>query len=1746
MGYKVLYDNQLLFDPYTDDRITDTKLSSKLNAASYFDFTIAPTHSLYSKLKERAGEVRIYFNNLILFKGEITKIDEDFEGNYSVSCTGVLDYLTATRVRPYSTVEGEQPLKAPSSFDGYFQWLIDQHNSNCLDSRKHFSVGVNQGNMLDKNNYVYRSSEQRPTTASEIEDKILNSNGGYLFVRYQDDLNILDLYADVHDVNTQIIDYGVNMLDFTKTTTTEGQYTAVVATGYTPNSPEGQTDAKMKPITLEGCTDGGTPYSSTIVKMGDRVYDVEAVKRYGYHEYYASNTDITTYDGLLYYACKTLNTLLSPALTISVKAVDLALIMGEKYKHLLLGQAVRIRSKPRKVDEYLMVNSIDLDLMNPDNTTFDLGASYDTLTGQQSAYLKSLNASINASLDTVSALGDNVKNSAKLAQEAKDTANTANTNATYAMNKAEAANTNASSAVKKAESATTKANEAATKAEAATTKANEATTKAEDATAKANEATAKADLVDKKAEEAKSAADGAKQAADEANTAAGNAQTSADNANKAATEAKNSADEANTAAGNAQSTANSALSSAAQANKDVGNVKTQITEINKEITSVKQDASTLRDDLTGQITTVKETMEADYAKKSELSDTETNLRTEISKSAAGIRTEVSQTYSTKKELETTTNAAATAQSTADAAKKAAESNASDLANAVSKFNGDISGLKDQIDGAIQTWFYDGIPNALTEPEIHWTTDTDRKTHLGDLYYDNQTGFCYRYMNQNGVYSWKRILDTDITKALSDAAKAQTTANAKKRIFITTPTPPYDIGDLWVQGSTGDILSCQTPKIASQTYAESDWVKASKYTDDTAVTKLSNTVEKTYATKSTVNQLSDRIEQTVSSVEEVRTDASAAKTTADKAQKAADAASAAAKTAHDTATAAQTKATAAAGAAATAQTAADEAKKNATSAASAASTAQTKANAAQKAADAAKANASAAQTAADAANADLVTAKKNLETLQGRADATDTEIAAAKTAVSKAQTAADAANSAASKANTAAATAQSTANTAKANAATAQSKANEAATAASTAQSTADTAKQNAATAQSKANAAASAASTAQSTADTAKANAKKAQDDVNALKNRVTQAETKITQNSEEIALRATKTEVTNAIDNIDVGGRNLILKSAKSFNYTGFNNAGTSVYYTEWYSSQAYLSGLRGQRWTTDPSKEDNGPWFNYYDIFGVTLKVGEIYTLSAWMSVDKNAGEGLHNLAESQQLIASDLVLTTGWRRIWVTFKALQANSNVCFYCTNKDFGYVYLLGLKLEKGNKPTDWSPAPEDLQTDATTKANNALSESKKYTDAQLKITSDSITSSVSKAYATKSELSATNANVTHAQNTANTAQSTANTAKQNAATAQSTADAAKANAATAQSTANTAKANAATAQSTADTAKQNASTAQTKANEAASSASKANAAATNAQNTANTANSTANTVKNDLANLSIGGRNYLSLSKLVRASYWNVDYQNGWLTGKDDSDERGWGYANSDWKDVELKAGSYILSVEVKIATDWPAAAWTMYTSSGNVIIHEAVKGLNTTGIHRYGFTLSSDTVAGLLVKIGNASGKVPGVCRFWLQSGNKPTDWSPAPEDYSTTTEMQSSINQTAESIKSSVAATYVNNETLSSYATKSQLEQTSTSLTSRIQTTETTVAGMSTTVKNVDDYMTFARESGHPTLTIGSSSSSFRTKLTNTSEKFMQGDQTIMELDGVTSTVKASRVQMGHYQWRDTGTSMQLVYIP
>lgn len=193
---------------------------------------------------------------------------------------------------------------------------------------------------------------------------------------------------------------------------------------------------------------------------------------------------------------------------------------------------------------------------------------------------------------------------------------------------------------------------------------------------------------------------------------------------------------------------------------------------------------------------------------------------------------------------------ANVQAIAEAAQAAANQNAVDMAGIVTSFNNDISNLQTQIDGSITTWFYEVAPTNSNEPAVNWSTTELKNNHLGDLYYDTITGYCYRYQVQNNTYSWQRITDTDVTKALADARTAQDTADQKRRIFYTQPMPPYDTGDLWAQGSTGDILRCQTAKANGQSYSASDWIAASKYTDDTtanSAVQKANTAQQAAAT-----------------------------------------------------------------------------------------------------------------------------------------------------------------------------------------------------------------------------------------------------------------------------------------------------------------------------------------------------------------------------------------------------------------------------------------------------------------------------------------------------------------------------------------------------------------------------------------------------------------------------------------------------------------------------------------------------------------------------------------------------------------------------------------------------------------------------------------------------------------------------------------------------------------------------------
>lgn len=139
---------------------------------------------------------------------------------------------------------------------------------------------------------------------------------------------------------------------------------------------------------------------------------------------------------------------------------------------------------------------------------------------------------------------------------------------------------------------------------------------------------------------------------------------------------------------------------------------------------------------------------------------------------------------------------------------------------------DIGNIKDQIDGKIETFRQE------TDPSKDWTTAEDKKKHIGDLWYNTATNETFMY---NGA-GWSPVAGT-----VPDEVWGK--IDSKCQIFTAQPKPPYNKGDLWFVGSSGDILTCTTARKDGESYVETDWTKQNKYTDDTTANTIKNGILK---------------------------------------------------------------------------------------------------------------------------------------------------------------------------------------------------------------------------------------------------------------------------------------------------------------------------------------------------------------------------------------------------------------------------------------------------------------------------------------------------------------------------------------------------------------------------------------------------------------------------------------------------------------------------------------------------------------------------------------------------------------------------------------------------------------------------------------------------------------------------------------------------------------------------------------
>lgn len=660
---------------------------------------------------------------------------------------------------------------------------------------------------------------------------------------------------------------------------------------------------------------------------------------------------------------------------------------------------------------------------------------------------------------------------------------------------------------------------------------------------------------------------------------------------------------------------------------------------------------------------------------------------------------------------------------------------------VNQLSKDLEAVKNQIDGAIETWFYEPVPTLSNEPAVNWTTSEDKNVHLGDLYYDGN-GKAYRFQMSGTSYVWQVITDSDITKALADAKKAQDTADGKRRVFVTTPSNAsvYDIGDLWVNATYGsyknDLLRCKTSKQANAQFSIEHWELATRYTDDTKANQAQAAADAAKQAADSAQQTANNAVQSAATANALLSDiANDNKLTAQEKQetkkewdiivseKPKNDASAdkygVSKTAYGTSyntlstyitplLSSLSKTSDISGATFRSKFKAyydartDLLNAISAKAKSLADTAQQTANAAQEKANQAIKDAANAKSAADNAQSDADEAKSRLDSWASDGSVSPTEKQSLKEEISRIDADKTQIANGYAKYNLGTPTSYNNAHiTYRAVLVTLTASSPETIAIPSdfaTKQTTYYTQRTTALTAISNA----------------ARDYAQGIANDLSSYKKTVS-SQFEQTNNSITAAVTSSKEYTNNAVNNIQIGGRNYIKNSRTLDGYSVLNSTITKEISEDKNVSSGVVVAFKV---TKLPSTKPRGVYISCYKKFNQGDKLASRFFIKASRNI-------LFNSLGHEKGYKSNVQVTTEWQEVSNIFTCnSNQNSAFIFYSNNLEVNDVfYIHSLKLEEGTKITDWSPAPED--------AENALTEYKKEVTAQFSVLEGEISSKVS-------------------------------------------------------------------------------------------------------------------------------------------------------------------------------------------------------------------------------------------------------------------------------------------------------------------------------------------------------------------------------------------------------------------------------
>lgn len=390
--YRVYCNNSPLYDLRDEDLVLISPIVKiGENTAGSFEFSILPKHPHYEEVNELTSVITAYDGDEEIFCGRVVEITKDLYNRKKVICEGELAYFNDSIQRP-ARYQG-------LTVRGYLETLVNIHNQQVKNQGidKTFKVGA--VTVQDKNDYIYKYTNWE-STLEVIKTDLLKTYGGYLRIRKENGVRYLDYLTDYPNTNTQVIEFGSNLLDFTHDMVASDIVTAVIPLG-----------ARLEDVTeVEGLdayltikdVNGGVDY----------VYSQEAVKSYGWIFKTVKWDDVHVADNLLKKGKEYLTDIQFAQITLTVSAVDLHMLHVDMERIKVLDE-IRVTSSPNGLDRFFPVSEMTIYLDKPSNNKLTLGTSYSK---------NSLSTKTESNMTSIKDKIDSLPNKSEILEEARENA----------------------------------------------------------------------------------------------------------------------------------------------------------------------------------------------------------------------------------------------------------------------------------------------------------------------------------------------------------------------------------------------------------------------------------------------------------------------------------------------------------------------------------------------------------------------------------------------------------------------------------------------------------------------------------------------------------------------------------------------------------------------------------------------------------------------------------------------------------------------------------------------------------------------------------------------------------------------------------------------------------------------------------------------------------------------------------------------------------------------------------------------------------------------------------------------------------------------------------------------------------------------------------------------------------------------------------------------------------------------------